>query len=187
MKDRNLLGRDIADDPNAEARPGERLAPHDLVRQAQFGSNRPHLIFKKQSERLDQFELNVVWQPTDVVVALDLRCVTRTRLDDVGIERSLHQILRTHDLGLGSFEYTNELLADRLALGFGVDNPVEVLEEAVGRADVNEFDALGSLERLDDLVGFALSHQAGVDIDTGETIADSLMHKRSGNSRVDAT
>ena len=45
-------------------------------------------------QRLDQLELQVVGQPADVVVALDVGGAgAAARLDDVGVERALHEEL----------------------------------------------------------------------------------------------
>ena len=78
--------RDIADDADAEARARERLAPDDLVRQAELGAERAHLILEQRAQRFDQFELEVVGQAAHIVVGLDVRrTVTATGFDDVGV------------------------------------------------------------------------------------------------------
>ena len=86
--------RDFADDPDAEARSGERLASDDLLRQAQLGADRPDLVLEQRAQRFDQFELQVLRQSAHVVVALDVRrALAAAGFDDVRVQRSLHQEL----------------------------------------------------------------------------------------------
>ena len=74
------------------------------------------------AQRLDQLQRHVLGQPADVVVALDhrRRAVAAAALDDVRVERALHE-----ELGVGEpagvlLEDADEQLADRLALLLGV-------------------------------------------------------------------
>ena len=86
------LAGDLADDPDAQARPGERLAPDDLGRQPELLADQPHLVLEQRAQRLDQLELQVVGQPADVVVGLDVGGAgAAAGLDHVGVERALHQ------------------------------------------------------------------------------------------------
>ena len=63
------LGRDRADDAHREPGPGERLAPHDLLGQAELLADRAHLVLEQVAQRLDELEVHVVGEPADVVVA----------------------------------------------------------------------------------------------------------------------
>ena len=81
----------------AESRPRERLAPHDLVGQAELGSDLAHLVLEQVAQRLDQLEGHVVGQAADVVVALDPGGILRARLDHVGVQRALHEKARVGD------------------------------------------------------------------------------------------
>ena len=67
------LLRDLADDPDRQARPGERLAPHELLRHAGLLADPPHLVLEQVAQRLDELHPHVLRQATDVVVGLDLR------------------------------------------------------------------------------------------------------------------
>src|SRR6476619_5186056 len=60
-----------ADDADRQAGTGEGLAPDHPLRQAELGADRPHLVLEQHPQRLDQLELEVVGQATDVVVGLD--------------------------------------------------------------------------------------------------------------------
>ena len=134
-----LLG-DLADDPDAEPRAGERLAPDDRLGQAELRADRAHLVLEERAQRLDERELQVVGQAADVVVALDVRGAgAAAGLDDVGIERALDEELdRSPWPGLGDdlagrrLEDPDELAADDLALLLRVGDAGERVEEPLG-------------------------------------------------------
>ena len=76
----------------AEPGAGERVAPDDLGGQAELLADEAHLVLEQRAQRLDQLELEVVGQPADVVVRLDVGGArSPAGLDDVGIERALDQ------------------------------------------------------------------------------------------------
>jgi len=60
------------------------------VRQAELGADGANLIFEECAQRLDQLELQVVWQPANVVVTLDASGCAATRLNNVWVERALN-------------------------------------------------------------------------------------------------
>ena len=94
----------------------------------------------------------VVGQPADVVVRLDVgRAGAAPRLDDVGIERALHEELDRlavrarggDDVARRLLEHPDELAADRLALLLGVGDAGERVEEALGCVGHDELHAGG--------------------------------------------
>ena len=102
--------------------------------------DQPDLVLEQRAQRLDELELEVVGQPADVVVGLDVRRAgTAAGLHDVGVERALDQELDpvplrrgvADDLDLRGLEDPDELAADHLALRLGVDHPGERVEEAL--------------------------------------------------------
>ena len=176
---------------------GERLAPDDLGGQAELLADQPHLVLEQGAQRLDQLELEVVGQAADVVVGLDVGGAgAAAGLDDVGVERALHQERDLvavgaadrvgEDLGLGGLEDPDELPADDLALLLGVGDPDERVEELLLRVDDLQVDAGGGHEVALDLLGLALAHQPVVDVDAGEPVADRPLHQRRGDRGVDA-
>ena len=87
-------GVDRADDADRETRTRERLAPHHRLGQTQLQAHRPHFVLEQRLQRFDQLELQVVGQAADVVVALDVGGAgAAAGLDDIGVERALHQEL----------------------------------------------------------------------------------------------
>src|SRR5581483_5310394 len=118
-KDLQAFGRHLAHDPARDARPRDRLAPHDLLGQPELLPDLADLVLEQVAERLDELEVHDLGQPTDVVVALDPGSGTRSGLDHVRVERALHQEARP-DRPRGLLEDANELLAHRPALGLRI-------------------------------------------------------------------
>ena len=166
---------------------GERLAPHDLLGQAELLADRAHLVLEQVAQRLDELEVHVVGEPADVVVRLDRGVVAAARLDDVGVERALHEEpRRRRQVARDLLEHPDERLADDLALPLGLDDVVERAEEPVGRLHVHEVDLELAPERLLHLLGLAEPQQAGVDEHARELVADRLVHERGRDRGVDA-
>ena len=99
-----------ADDADAEARAGERLAPDDLLGQAERAADPAHLVLEELRQRLEQLEL-MRGQAADIVVALDQgrRVVADgDALDDVRIERALREVVGVADLAQRLLEDLDE-------------------------------------------------------------------------------
>ena len=165
--------------------------------QAELLADQPHLVLEQGAQRLDQLELQVVGQAADVVVGLDVGGAgAAAGLDDVGVERALHQegdlvaVAAAHGvgqhLGLRGLEDPDELAADDLALLLRVGDTDEGVEELLLRVDHLQVDAGGGHEVALDLLGLALAHQPVVDVDAGEPVADRPLHQRRGHRGVDA-
>ena len=122
------------------------------------------------------------------MVALDhrSRAVGAAALDDVRVQRALHEVLGIGETAGVLLEDPHEQLADRLALGFWFRHAGQPLEEPVAGIDVDQFDALVSAEGLDDLVALATTHEPGVDVDARQLVADRLVDQRRGDCRIDA-
>ena len=107
-------------------------------------------------------------------------------LNDVGVDGALTQEAHAFDLGGFFGEDVDEFVADDLALGLGVGFVSQQLEVAVGGVDVDQVGVELVLEDLDDLLGFALAHQAVVHVHADELLADGLDQQRGNDGRVDA-
>ena len=70
-KGREALPGDFPDDPDGEPRPRERLAPHDLLGQAQLLPHLPDLVLEQVAQGLDQLEVHYLGEAAHVVMALD--------------------------------------------------------------------------------------------------------------------
>ena len=136
-KQLELLARDVADDAHGQTRAWERLPMHDLVGQAEFA----------------EVEVHTLGEWDEVVVALDLGRRLVARLDDVGVQRALREEANAVKRRGLLEEDVPELLADDPALEFRVGHAGKQREVAVLGVDVNEIDAEGVAERVDNLVG----------------------------------
>ena len=121
MKGGNLVGSDLADNADTEAWTGKWLAFNDFIGETQFAAHLANLVFEQAPQRFNQREFDVVRQSADVVVALDRGSMLPTRLNDVGVKRSLNQETGLSHLSLCSFKNTNEELTNCLSfrLRFG--------------------------------------------------------------------
>ena len=163
--------------------------------QAELLADQAHLVLEQRAQRLDQLELQVVGQAADVVVRLDVGGAgPAAGLDDVGVERALHEerdlvaLLGrgAEHLGLGGLEDPDELAADDLALLLGVADPGERVEEALLGVDDVQVDAGGGDEVALDLLGLALAQQPVVDEDAGQPVADGALDEGGRDRGVDA-
>src|SRR5204862_5540228 len=93
-QDLEPLTRDLADDPDRQARPRERLAPDHPLGKAELLADAPYLVLEQQPERLDELHLHLFRKPAHVVMRLDLRRDRRiaARLDPVRIQSSLAEV-----------------------------------------------------------------------------------------------
>ena len=73
-----------------------------------------------------------------------------------------------------------------LRLASGSTCAGEALEEAVGCVDRDQRDVEAVAERCDDLLALVLAHEAVVDEDAGELVADGAVDEHRGDRRVDA-
>ena len=119
--------------------------------------------------------------------------VAATGLDDVGIERALHEEFDRlavrpgggDDVACRLLEDPDELTADRLALVLGVGEPGERVEEALGRVGHDELHA-GRLDIVAlDLLRLALAQQTVVDEHAGQLVTDRAVHQRRRDRGVD--
>ena len=83
-------------------------------------------------------------------------------------------------------EHVDEELADGLALDLRVGHALERADEQVLRLHVDERDVVVVAEERDDLLGFGCAHQAVVDEDAGELVADGLVDQHRGDGGIDA-
>src|SRR3546814_15202046 len=82
-EDLQALVGDLADDPDAEARAGEQLPPHDRLGQTELEADLAELVLEAGAPGLDPLQLQMVGHPTAVVVALAVGSVgDATRLAD---------------------------------------------------------------------------------------------------------
>ncbi len=177
--------------------PGERLAPHHRLGQTELEADRAHFVLEQRLQGLDQLELQVVGQAADVVVALDVRgSGAAARLDDVGVERALHEELDVAPPSNGpSAAMTSAATSSNvrmnsvpmiLRLVSGSVTSRERVEELLRRVDDHEPDAGGGDVVALHLLALALAQQPVVDEHAGELITDRAVHEGGRDRGVDA-
>ena len=114
------------------------MSPHHLRGQTKFGPNSADLILEQGAQRLHERELQIVRKSTNIVMTLDI-CRTRstTGLNDIRVERSLHQELNLlpglprllNYLARSVLEHSDEQASDGLALLLRIRHPVQLGKE----------------------------------------------------------
>ena len=111
---------------------------------------------------------------------------TRLGFQVVGINRSLSEEPDSFELCRFLGEHLDEFLADDMALGFGLVNAGQQVEEAVGCVDEHEVRVHLVLEHVDDLLRFAFAHESMVHVNAHELLADGLDEQRRHDRGIDA-
>ena len=112
--------------------------------------------------------------------------------DHVRIERALRQEFRrattiARNLLGFRFEDIDEEFADCLALGFRIAHAIKRAEEHIARINMHERDVVSVAEQRDDFLRLAHAHQAVIDEDASQAIANRFMDEHGSNSGVDTT
>ena len=107
-------------------------------------------------------------------------------LKDVRINGALAEEMNILKLRSLLVEDLDELAADDLSLLLRIGDTCEKVKETVGSVDIDEVGAELLLEDVDDHLALALAHEAVVDMDAGELLADSLDEERRDDRGVDA-
>ena len=159
LEDAHLLGRDVAQDADGEARTREGMARDEVLGHTHRAAHAAHLVLEEPLQRLAELEVHLLGQAADVVVALDDLARDVETLDAVGIDRALSEPLRTRLLlGLG-IEDLDEVAADDLALLLGVGDASEVGEELLGGIDADDVET-ETLVVLHDVAELILAEHA---------------------------
>ncbi|GIX62982.1 disulfide isomerase-related protein [Babesia caballi] len=187
----DVLRDELAKHTGAEAGAGEGVPLEAGLGEPEDLAELPHLLLEEQAHGLNELELEVLGKPSDVVVGLDgqLAPPVEVGLEDVRVDGALEKkavVVVEAELLHGPLELLNVHTADDLALLLGVNDTLELLEEdGRGLAD-GELDAgdLG-LEPVEALLGLLVPHEAGVDHDAVEPLADGLVDNGRAHSAVD--
>ena len=181
-------GRDLAEDPHREAGTGKRMPPDELLLQAELEPQLAYLVLEELPHRLDQLEAHLLRQPADVVMRLDdgRWSLDRDRLDDVGVERPLHEEVDIRDALCLFLEDGDELVPDPLPLRLGIVDPGQLVVETLTGIDRHDVHPQPFAQPRYDLDGLVLSKQAVVDEDRRELIADRFRHQKRSDRGIDA-
>ena len=125
-------------------------------------------------------------RPPTLWCDLILAAVAGARLDDVGVERALHQEVGLADLVRLLLEDADELLADDLALLLGVGDAGQLGQEALLGLHVHQRHVEVAAEGVLHLLALVLAHEAVVHEDAGELVADRLVGEQGRHGGIDA-
>ena len=186
-----LVRRDVAHDADRQTGAGERLTPNHVVRHAQLLADLANLVLEQHAERLHQtageLRAHIGRQTADVVVRLNHRAaLDRAGFDHVRVNRALREEFHALELlGLVG-EAVDELAADQLALRLRVGNARQLGQEAVARVHDDQIhrELLG--EDLADGFGFVFAHEAVIDVNAGQALADGAGDQRRRDGGIHA-
>ena len=169
--------------------PGNGCRLDERLGQPELAAELAHLVLEQLAQRLDQLHVHALGQAADIVVALDRHrrpAGEADAFDHVRIERALGEEVGAADLLRFGLEHVDELGADELALRLGVGDAGEAAEEVRARVHVDQRDVVAVAEQRNDLLRLAEPHQAVVDEDAGQLIADRFVDQHRGDRAVDA-
>src|SRR5690606_4845612 len=142
-----------------------------------------HLVFKQVTQRFDEFERHPFRKPTDVVMALD-QAAADAGLDDVGVDRTLHEIAHVADAAGFLLEYPDELFSNDTPLVLRIRDARQLPEESGRRIDVPKVRTKPFAESSLDPLGLSGAHQPGVHKDRMQAITYGPMHQRGGHGGI---
>jgi len=190
LKECDALGGDFSEDANGQAGAGEWLAAEDVFGHGHVAANAADFVLEEVAQGLDQLEFHEFGEAAYVVVAFD--CLARTfdtgGLDNVGIEGALNQPVDTAGFGSDAVGFVvedrDEFGADAFALGFGVRDTGELIEEALAGVDGDDVKA-EPLQIFLHVSEFVFAQDAIVDEDASQLLSDCLMHQHGSDRRID--
>ena len=193
-QDGQPLRGDLADDADAQAGARERLPPDDLRRQAELLADSPHLVLEQRAQRLDQDELEVVRQPADIVMGLDVGGPgAPAGLNHVRVERSLHEELgrlaASSARVISRAARSNARMNSRpmiLRLSSGSVTPRSAPRNASASLATTQLHPGRGDEVLLDLLRLALAQQPVVNEHAGQPVADGPLDEGRRHRGVDA-
>ena len=176
------LTGDGTDATNAETGAREGLTIYHIVGKTERFAYDADFVLEEELHRLDELEFQILGQSADVVVRLDAVFA----LQDVGINGTLCEEGDVLLLARFFLKYADELRADDLALGLGLFDACELIEETIHRIYVDEIRIHFIAEDLDDLLGFSFTEKTVIDVYTDEILADRFDEERGNDGAVHA-
>ena len=192
-QDIELVVVHFSENADRQAWPRERMTADDLLRQAQIAAHLAHLVLEQPPQRFHQLELQILGQPADVVVALDLDGDPLTglginaragALDHIGVKGALGQVIEGAETLALRLKHPDELSTDDLAFLLGIGNAGELGDEALARMDVLHIDVEALVKEVHQEFGLTLPHEALVDEHAGELIANRLVQQEGQCGRI---
>src|SRR5687767_12025927 len=127
LKKLDLFWGNFTEDANTKTGAGKRMPLEDHFGNAKISADRADLVFEKLTQGFDKLQVHFFRQAADVVMGLYGygRTPHGNRLDDVRVKRALNQPFHIADLIGFYLKNIYELLADRPAFFFRIENAVK--------------------------------------------------------------
>src|ERR1041385_816403 len=156
-------------------------------RKAQFPPHRPNLILEQLAERLNQTEVHLCGEASDIVVRLDRvgGPAEGSGLDDVGVERALAQKADISDRARLLLEDLDKRLSDDLPFLFGVGDSLQLPEKSLCRVHVVETEMVAVTVDLQDQLALSRPHEAVVDMNAIEPVTDRPVKQDGKDGGID--
>ena len=155
----DLIRSDLAQDSHAQTGAGERLAPHQLLGNAQHGTHLAHLVLKQVAQRLYQAqELHILRHLYLIMMGFDGIRIPLAGLNAVRINGALGkvaQLILVTDLVP---KHIKELGADDLALLLRVGDALQRLQKALLAVDPHKIHIKQGSKGLFYKIALVLAH-----------------------------
>ena len=159
----------------------ERLTVHKAVRQSEHTSELADFVLEKSRQRLDNaLKAEILRKSADVVMAFYNSRFIHSRLNYIGINRSLRKKVRMTAFLCLVFKRAGKFRADYLSLLLGICNSAEFFYKTLSCVNINEI-KLTTFKRRTNLVRFVLSHKAVVYINADKLTGDRFRKKSRAN------
>ena len=131
----------------------------------------------------DALKVDAVGKTADIVMAFNYLAIL-SAFNDIRVYGALDQESRIDPPGL-LFENPDKGLSDPFAFHFGVQDILHFLEETVSCVHKDQGDPVFLIKHPADHGRFILAHEAVIDKDTGQLIADRAVDQKGSDGGID--
>jgi hypothetical protein len=190
----DLVGGDLSDDTDGNSGTGEGVTPDKLLWDSEVGSHDANLVLEELTKGLDNLELHVGGETSNVVVGLDGGggSLEGKRLNHVGVKSSLEKEVDVstgllHDTVGLTLEDLNEEVSNDLTLLLRLLNTLEAGQELSAGVNNGKVDSEVLGQGLVDGLTLVETHDTVVDEDSVETVSNGPLHQLGSYGRVDTS
>ena len=171
------------------------MPAHDLLWKTKGTTDLPHLVFEKSAQRLNELELKIFRQTSNIMVAFDLHRDTlsglrinigASALNNIRIQGTLGQIIKGAKALTFLFEHTNKFVTNQLALLLWICHPGQFTDKAFARFDVFHSDMEFTVKEIHEKLRLSLSHKALINKHAGELIANRPVQQKGQRRRINS-
>ena len=189
-EDLEPLGRHLAQTADGQTGTGERMAPHQGIRQTQLEPQPADFVLEQVAQRLDQLEAQLLGEPADIMVDLDRRggpVGLAAAFDHVRIERALGQEACAGDRPGLVTKDLDEDVTDPPPLLLRVGHPFKASRNWSDASITRSSATRARAERLGDRRPLTEPQQTGIDEHADHPGPQRLGQKGRAHGRVDSS